>query len=267
MAFQESRSGGVVTLHSSVIPALHAFTTRDAGESAGVYASLNLGQNRGDDESAVRRNYALMGEALGFDASRMVFSRQVHGTEVRLSGREDLRAPFEAVPYEADGLLTRETDVPLIIFIADCVPILLCDPETGAVGAVHAGWRGTVQDIASRAVSKMAEEYGCRREDIRAAIGPCISQCCYETGGEVARAAEALMGPDAGRYIEPRGEKFMIDLKGINAQRLLAAGLRPENIDMSDECTACSSDKFWSHRVTKGIRGSQAALIMRKGTA
>jgi YfiH family protein len=266
MPFIENNASGLVYMTSSKLAAAHAFTTRRGGVSSGIYESLNLRMGVGDELQSVLRNYGLLGSAVGFDPSGLAFSHQVHGTEVRRVTAADLQAPDAPVPYEADGLITAEKDVPLIIFTADCVPILLFDPVGCAVGAVHAGWRGTVHDIAGKAVRKMAESFGCRPADIRAAIGPCISACCYETGRDVADAVRAL-GGGAGEFAVPGNDKYMVDLKGLNAHLLQRAGLSAENIDISPECTSCLSEKYWSHRVTHGRRGSQASVIMLKGSA
>lgn len=265
MAFSENKSDGLVYMTASSITVTHAFTTRLGGVSGGVYASLNLKQDLGDDAENVLQNYGLLGKALGFDPEKMAFSRQVHGAEVRLITKADCRPPLLPVPYEADGLITAEKNVPLVIFTADCVPILLHDPVRGAVGAVHAGWRGTVSDIAGAAVRKMARGLGCRPADIRAAIGPCISLCCFETGSDVRDAVVSLLGADAGPYLVPSGEKYRVDLKGVNSLLLERAGLDRRHIDISPDCTSCLCEKYWSHRVTNGRRGSQAAVIMMKG--
>ena len=249
------------------ISAAHAFTTRFGGISRGIYASLNLAVNSDDDPSDVRENYGRLCRAVGIGPDRFVFSRQVHKTEIRLVARGDLRTPFVPVPYEADGLITAEEEVPLIIFTADCIPILLHDPVRRAVGAVHAGWRGTALDITGTAVREMAARLGCSPWNIRAAIGPGISQCCFETGPEVPDAMRETLGGDADAFIRPCGGKYMVDLKGINRQLLTRAGVLDENIEISDECTVCRSDKYWSHRTTRGRRGTQASVIMLKGNA
>ncbi len=265
MPFIENKAGDMLFMTSTALGVTHAFTTRFGGVSEGIYESLNLGQNVGDDPACVRRNYELLGSALGFDADRLVLSRQVHGITVRHVKKEDMMSPFAPVPYEADGLITEEKDVPLMIFTADCVPILLYDPGR-AVGAVHAGWRGTVGDISGAAIRQMARCFGSRPSDIRAAIGPCISACCYETGEDVKTAVFNVLGGEASAYVTPRGKKFMTDLKGINRLLLIRAGVKPANIEASPECTSCLSRKFWSHRVTSGKRGSQASIIMMKGS-
>ena len=138
----------------------------------------------------------------------------------------------------------------------------MCIRDSRAAAAVHAGWRGTALGIAERAVEKMRDLYGCDPGNIRAAIGPCISKCCFETDEDVPNAMTAALGAGALKFIEMReGAKFRVDLKGLNALRLERAGLDPERIAVSPECTACRSDKYWSHRVTGGERGSQAAVI------
>lgn len=265
MPYLENKNGDLVYMTASNITSPHAFTTRLGGVSSGNFASLNLGMNVGDEPSNVRQNYKTLGNALGFEPDSLVFSRQVHKTDVRIVSKQDRRPLFEPIPYEADGLLTAETDVPLVIFTADCVPILLYDPVARAVGAVHAGWRGTVADIAGVAIRKMVQHFGCRPEDIRAAIGPCISQCCFETGDDVAADVRLLLGSRATFFIVQHGEKSMVDLKGINAQLLKYAGVT--NIEISHECTSCLNNKYWSHRVTNGRRGSQASVILMKGRA
>ena len=265
MPFEENRKGTLLFMTASNIDTVHAFTTRFGGVSRGIYDALNLGYKEGDAPDNVRHNYVILGQALGIDPDGLVFSRQVHEDTIRVACGDDRRAPYAPIPYEADGLITTETDLPLIIFSADCTPILLQDPVRGAVGAVHAGWRGTAMNIAGAAVKKLCGEFGCRPENIRAAIGPCISACCFETDRDVRDAIEHVLGAEASSYAVPRYGKYMADLKGVNALLLKRAGLRQDNIEISHECTSCHSDKYWSHRVTKGKRGSQAAVIMLKG--
>lgn len=149
----------------------------------------------------------------------------------------------------------------MVIFAADCVPILLEDTNTGSVAAVHAGWRGTAHNIVSNAVYEMKKNFGTQPENIKAAIGPCISSCCYEVGEDVF-AGISSMGDNFLKYLESSGgKKWMADLKGANREALINSGLRPSNIDVCTQCTFCLSNKYWSHRATNGQRGSQAAII------
>lgn len=244
----------------------HGFTSRLGGVSEGIYASLNLGGNRGDDPGRVRENYRRVCEALEVDMGKLVFSGQVHGDVVRRVTLADGGKGLDRkVDYDADGLVTDEPGLTLVVFGADCLTILLCDPERKVAAAVHAGWRGTALGIAARAVEIMVRDYGCREKDILAAIGPGISKCCFETGPEVPLAMKEALGEEAFPYISPeRTGKCKVDLKGLNALWLNRSGVETTNIDISSECTLCAPETYWSHRYTKGERGSQAALICLK---
>ena len=240
----------------------HAFTTRFGGVSEGQFSSLNLGMHRGDDAQNVQRNYAILAETLGFDLQALVLTRQVHSDMVRTVSRKDALGLDHREYPECDALITGEPGVALGIFTADCTPILFHDPVTGAVGAAHAGWRGTAADIAGKTVQAMTREFGCRPENIRAAIGPNIGFCCFETDGDVPAALEETFGNQVRRYVRPQQEKYYVNLKEINALALRRAGVK--NIEISEACTMCEHDRFWSHRYTRGNRGSQGAIIVCK---
>ncbi|MCC8123556.1 MAG: peptidoglycan editing factor PgeF [Oscillospiraceae bacterium] len=247
----------------------HAFSTRMGGVSEGMYSSLNLGANRGDDPKHVRENYRRFCAALGVQPERLVFSRQVHADGVRTVTCADIGKGLDReIDYEADALMTDIPGIVLTVFTADCLPILLYDPVRRAVAAVHAGWRGTALDIAGRAAARMGEVYGSDPKDILAAVGPCIAKCCFETGADVPNAMTEVLGSAALPYIasQPAG-KFHVDLKGINTCLLERAGLQAAHISISNACTSCRPDEFWSHRVTQGQRGSQAAVIALDGCA
>ena len=253
-------------LSSPLLDTPHGFSTRLGGVSEGALASLNLGCHRGDRPENLRENYRRFCAAIGADPASLVMTRQVHGAAVRAVGREDVKGDLlDPVPFEADGLTTDVPGVALFIFSADCVPILFFDPAARAVGACHAGWRGTAGAIARATVTAMAARYGCRPSDIRAAIGPAIGPCCFETDEDVPQAMEAALGPLARPHMARAGEKWHVDLKAINRAILLEAGLAPEHIDVSDACTCCAHERFWSHRYTGGRRGSQAAAVLLEG--
>jgi YfiH family protein len=267
MGFTEYEQNGLVWLTADVLPCTHGFTTRFGGVSKGVFASLNLGERTEDDPAAVLENYRRLREALGLRGEGMAFTRQVHGTEVRVITEEHRRQPLDGDRPACDGLVTKMRRLPLIIFSADCIPVLLCEPDAGVIGAVHCGWRSTVRDILGTAVLKMCS-LGARPEKIRAAIGPGIGGCCFETGPEVGEALFAWLGEGSGRFCAAspdNPEKMMVDLRGADRERLLRLGLRSQHIAVSDECTKCRPDKYWSHRVTGPLRGSQAAVISLDG--
>jgi len=265
MAIVLRQSGELIYLADEEIPVPHAFTTRFGGVSEGIFASLNLGQNLGDDPVLVSENYDRIAKVLETTRDRLVFSRQMHGDRVRVVGQTDCKRPCHgAADEEADGLVTADAGVTLAVFTADCIPILLWDAGTGAVGAVHAGWRSTAQNIAGKAVQKMID-FGAVPGQIRAAIGPGIGRCCFETGPEVPQAIDRVLD-DTGAHEAPpyktkSNGKAMVDLKEVNRCLLLRAGLSPERITVAAQCTMCAHEMFWSHRMTGGARGSQAAMI------
>lgn len=207
----------------------------------------------------VEKNIRILGNALDFDPEKLVLTRQTHSDIVRVVTDADCAGFCHRDYPECDALVTNTPGVSLMVFAADCTPLLFHDPVTGAVGAAHAGWRGTLQSIGAKTVKAMVQNFGCDPGNIRAAIGPNIAQCHFETDADVPEAMIAAFGEDGKPYIEKRGAKYHLDLKQINAMVLRRAGV--EHIEISDACTYCQCDRFWSHRATKGERGSQGAII------
>ncbi len=259
MAIKTVKQGTMEYLVAERIGVRHCFTTRLGGVSEGYLDSLNIGMNRGDKPEHVVENFRILGRALGFDMERLVLTHQVHTDLVRRVTRADHRGLDHRDYPECDGLVTGEPGTALVIFTADCTPILLHDPVTGAVGACHAGWRSTALDIAGKTVRKMMAEFGCDPKNIRAAIGPNLDACCFETDADVPGAMVAAFGGEVKKWIRPAGEKYYVNLKEINAFALRRAGV--EQIEISDACTLCQHDRYWSHRYTRGVRGSQGAII------
>ena len=255
------KNGQLEYLTAEGIAAPHCFTTRLGGVSQGHLQSLNIGTSRGDTPENVLENYRRLGSSLGFDIHNLVLSRQTHSDIVHVVTEKDRGAGLFAPPLpDCDGLVTNTPGIALVVFTADCTPILFWDSETHAVGAAHAGWRGTASGIAARVVEAMGREYGSKPENIRAAIGPNIGYCHFETDEDVPQAIRAAFGPEAEKWITSNGEKYFLDLKAINRLVLNRAGV--ETVEMSDACTVCQCDRFWSQRVTKGLRGSQGAIIV-----
>ena len=260
MAVITVKNGALEYLRAENIGTQHCFTTRIGGVSQGAAAGLNIGAHRGDPMENIRRNYALLSDALGFDPDCLVLGNQVHGNLVRTVTRQDARG-LDHLDYPAcDGLITNQPGVGLVIFTADCTPVLLYDPVTGAVGAVHAGWKGTALDICGNAVRAMEESFGCRPENIRAAIGPNIAQCCFETDGDVPQALIETYTGAVKEHIITSSHKYYVNLKAINAYALRRVGV--QNIDISHHCTACMPTHYWSHRKMGIHRGSQGGIIL-----
>ena len=262
MAIITQTIGTLQILTAQGIGAKHGFTTRLGGVSTGNLGSLNLGANRGDDFENVAENYRILANALDFAPQHTVLTRQTHSDIVRVVDKTHHLGFDHRLYPECDGLITCDPGTALVVFTADCTPILLHDPVTGAVGAVHAGWRGTAANIAGKAVKAMCDAFGCEAANIRAAIGPNIAQCCFVTDMDVPLAMIDALGDAALPHIRSRRQKNYVNLKAINAQFLRNAGVT--HIEMSHSCTMCQSNRFWSHRVTKGNRGSQGAIIVCK---
>ena len=267
MNIVEQNKNGITFFQSDGIAAAggaaHGFSTRLGGVSEGMWASLNLGVGRGDDPDHVRENYRRFFAAIGADGRQLAMSNQVHGGVVRCVTSADLHAdPYEKVGYEADGLMTDLPGVALVVYSADCIPILFYDPVRRVIAAAHAGWRGTAAGIAAAAVDRMKNVYGCRPEDILAAVGPGIGPDCFETHEDVPNAMTAALSTAVLQHIKIKENgKFAVDLKAINAMRLEQAGLDPARIAVCGFCTACQPDRFWSHRKLGTSRGSMAAVI------
>lgn len=263
MAITPVRIGQLEYLAAEGIAVPHGFTTRLGGVSTGHLASMNIGGHRGDDPFCVAKNFQILGDALGFSTEDLVLTKQTHSDIVRAVGREDAGKGLDHDAYpESDALITKEPGVGLVVFTADCTPILFYDPVTGAVGAAHAGWRGTAAGIAAKTVEAMVAAYGCKAETVRAAIGPNIGPCCFETDADVPDAMVKALGEDARAYIRQQGRKYYVNLKELNALWLKRAGV--VHIEISPLCTACNQDRFWSHRRTGTRRGSQGAIIVCK---
>ena len=241
----------------------HGFSTRLGGVSEGVYASMNLSFTRGDDATAVRENFSRFCQAIGVKHEHAVISAQEHHTAIYNATAADRgRGVTRERGYtDIDGLITDEPNVVLFTQYADCVPLFFVDPIRKVVGTSHAGWRGTAAEIGAVTVERMAKDYGCNRDDILAGIAPSIGPCCFEVDAPVITEFEKLPFYDEGCFEPVGGDKAMINLWEVNRRTLVAAGIKPEHITVTDLCTKCHPDVFWSHRVTGPQRGSLAGAI------
>lgn len=242
----------------------HAFSTRLGGVSEGEFTSMNLAFNRGDNPEAVTENYRRICRSAGFDFNSLTASAQDHHTVVRAVTRGNRGVGiYQPRDLESvDALITNQTGVTLVTYFADCTPLFFVDTKNRAIGLAHAGWRGTVGRIGEKVVREMTARYGTDPADIVAAVGPAISVCCYEVDEPCARHFLDLTDLETDKFVFPKeGGKFMLDLLETNRQILAAAGVKPGNITVSDLCTNCHSDLLWSHRATKGHRGTMCAFM------
>ena len=263
MAVTINKIGKLEFLTAEEIHAPHCFTTRLGGVSTGIFSSLNLNFSRGDDPALVVENYRRIGAVLGFTPEDVVNARQIHSDiVVRVDENNRGNLTVRDASPECDALITNTPGLALYVSTADCTPILLWDSVTGAVGAAHAGWRGTASAIGAKTVEAMMREFGTKPENIRAAIGPNIGICHFETDADVPEAMAAAFGEEANAFIRKQNDKYYVNLKEINALALRQAGVT--HIEISSLCTMCQPDRFWSHRVTKGQRGAQGGIIVCK---
>lgn len=231
----------------------HAVMGRLGGVSGGAYYSLNVGGSVGDDPVAVAENLRRVYAVLGWCGKDVVSGHQVHGDRVHRVSADDAGRTIPAT----DALIS---DVPGLLLLgryADCVPVLLFDPIKGAVGLAHAGWRGTVQRIAAKAVEAMTGAFDSRAEDMRAVIGPSIGPCCFEVGNQVLEVFRDAYPDPASGIADVEGGR--VNLWRANALQLEECGVRV--IDVAGLCTACHVDRFYSHRREKGNTGRFAVAI------
>lgn len=261
--FYLENKDGVITLKCRAldgVPGLrHGFSTRHGGVSEGYLASMSFSYDR-EPEEKVDENFRRFSEANGLPFDSLVLTHQTHTARVATVDEPFKNQGRHRKLRETDGLVTATPGLGLVCFTADCVPVLLADPEKGIVGAVHAGWRGTVQGIAAEAVRRMAE-LGAEPERIIAAIGPSIGPCCFEVGPEVQAEFTRLFGKKLPIVPSHREGHTMVDLWQANEWILLEAGLVKEHIYPSKICTVCNNSDFYSHRYTKGMRGSLIGAI------
>jgi len=234
---------------------VHAILTRHGGVSRPPYATLNLGQAVGDDRAAVEANHARVYQALGIDRAQVVKCHLVHGNAVHLVTARDGGQWLG----KADGMITGQPGIFLSMRFADCTPILLNDSRRRAVGVVHAGWRGTLQNVAGAVVRAMIEALGCRAGDITAIIGPSVGPCCYQVGSDVIAAVEATLVGSETLLLRRNDGRAHFDLWKANQRQLLAAGVgQVLNMEL---CTVCHTHQFFSHRGEGGRTGRFGVVI------
>lgn len=247
---------------------LHGFSTRLGGVSESYLGAMNLSFSRGDDREKVLENHRRFSKALGYEAEKLVFSDQVHKTHIHKVTKADAGKGIlrESDIKETDGLVTNVPGIPMITFYADCVPLLFYDPEKNVIAMAHSGWKGTVLKIGAKMVAYMQSEYGSRPENIVCAIAPSICQGCYEVSEDVAEQFYSAFSAscwDSLLYAKDNG-KYQLNLHKACESTLLEAGIQKEHLDITDLCTCCNPEIFFSHRASQGRRGNLAAVMMLK---
>lgn len=234
----------------------HAFFTRDGGVSEGAFASLNFAWSNGDDEARVRENLARGAAFLGVLPAHLYFLSQVHGVDVHEVDAGDRWD--EVVTREGDAIVSRDPRVACGVRAADCVPILIADARSGAVAAVHSGWRGTVLDVVASAIARLVA-LTTEPPHLVAAVGPHISLAAFEVGDEVAREIESASAA-VGAVDRARWDKPHVDLRAIVHAELVRAGVAA--IDHLEGCTFGDPSRFFSYRRDGRASGRHLAAIV-----
>lgn len=244
----------------------HAFSTRVGGVSKGYLGSMNLSFHRGDDPEKVMENHRRFAGAVGYDYTKLVFSDQVHKTDIYKVTEADAGKGIvrDSDITETDGLMTNVPGIPLMTFYADCVPVFFYDPVKKVVAMNHSGWKGTVAKISKCMIERLGDEYGTDPSDLICAVGPSICKDCYEVSEDVADQFKmAYTESQVSQIVYPKeGGKYLLDLHRANYFNLVDAGVKPEKIDITNICTCCNSEWLFSHRASKGLRGNLGAVIM-----
>jgi YfiH family protein len=226
-----------------------AESTRHGGVSENPFSSLNLGINTNDDAEKVRQNRRIFFDKLGIGEAQFASSYQVHGDKVQLVWEAGRTEGF-------DALVTNQPNVFIGVTVADCTPILIYDAKNQAVGAVHAGWRGTVAQIVSKTLQTMQQAYDTQPAHCYAYVGTCIDECSFEVGEEVAEQFEGNF-----KRFDTTLEKYLIDLKKANVAQLEACGVPTSQIEISPYSTVTHNEDYFSYRLEKGQTGRMLAVI------
>ena len=238
-------------LTASSLCAHHGFPTRAGGVSTGAFTSLNSSYAVGDDPAAVRANLEALAAAAHVTPERLFTVKQVHGDRV-------VNALESAADTEADALVTRTPGTAVGVRTADCVPILLEDRRTGAVAAVHAGWRGVIAHIVAKALAQLIGPGGAP-DEVYAAIGPSIQRCCFEVDGDLPERFTQAFGDEV--LVAPApGAKARLDLTRAVQLTLDRSGVPSGHVATLPQCTMCDA-RFFSHRRDRGLTGRHLSFI------
>lgn len=211
----------------------YRFTTRFGGVSQAPYDSLNLAFHVGDNPEYVKKNRELLQEELGI--SKLVFMEQVHGDKVVLIQNGDEEPT-------CDAMITQRSDTALAVMVADCIPILFYDAVHQAIGVAHAGRVGSLLHVGQKCALAMGEHFGTKMSELRIFMGPSIHACCYEVG------KEAIAGFE--KYTHLQDDKYFLDLQSYNVDAFISIGVKPEHIEISQECS-CGDENYFSYRRDK----------------
>lgn len=232
----------------------HAVTTRNG--SGGPYNALNLAYHVGDDAEHVSENRRRLAEKLGYDATRLIAAQQVHGVRSQIVTEADAGCgafAWDSALPDCDAIIVQASQIPVLIQVADCAPLLVVDTRNHVLSVIHVGWRGAAEEVTSRTLAQMESAFGTNGAGVKIGAGPCLCNDCFEIGVEVADAASE-MAPEA---VLRRGEwhKPHLDLRLLLRSDLEKFGVLPQNIEVMPHCPRCQNDLLFSHRGQNGTAG------------
>ena len=237
----------------------HCFSSRIGGVSKPPYTSMNLAYHMGDNPLDVNKNYQKICENVGFDYKQIKMTKQRHQTGIHVINEEDV-----CIPEGIDGLITTVTGPVLTTYYADCVPLLFLDPVKKVIANSHAGWRGTMHQMAEKTILRMVDQFDCQPREILVGIGPSISARYFEVEKAVVHEFELNLPSVMSNIYRKSEHKWHIDLSQINHERLIEVGVLAQHIEVADFCTFENEKHFYSHRREGRARGNMAAMIALK---
>ncbi len=240
----------------------HAFLTRKGIGEEGPLSSLDFREKDGYEKVEAKRRKVVLGKLFGFDHARLVIARQVHGDGVlvideSIDRNRDILSQLSGA--KGDAIVTTLDGIALGVLTADCLPVIFFDPLVRAAAVVHAGWQGTSKCVTGKTIEVLKNRFGSNPEDVIAAMGPAIGPCCYEIKDDVANRFANMDGA----ILADNGIK-LLDLKRANLLQMLEYGIKEEHISISDICTSCKTDLFFSFRKEGEAAGRQLSFILMK---
>ena len=231
---------------------VHLITQKDSTQPYSFSLALHTQEN----PSEIIKNRTIFNQY--FPNMSFIVANQTHSANIKIITKQETQGwrTLESAIENCDALITNQKNIMLTILTADCVPILLFDKKQNVISAIHAGWKGTEQKIVYKTIEKMKEIFNSNPKDILASIAPSIGKCCYEVDWNVAKNFKEIKNA-----YEDRGEKQMLDLPYINKVQLLQVGLEEDNIELSNVCTACEVENYFSYRKEKGCSGRFMSMI------
>jgi YfiH family protein len=243
----------------------HFVSTRNGGVSKAPFDACNMSYAVADNPAEVAQNREIVCQKMGFVTQQLCVPQQTHSATIQVVTEVDKgKGAYDFVSGipNTDGLVSNQKNITLMVFSADCVMSLFYDTKLQVIGAVHAGWRGTVQKITAKMLESMQQNFGTQAENVLVGIAPAIRACCYEVGEEVAESVVQAFGTEE-KYLlkNPISQKYHFDLHYANQKQLIDVGILEKNITTMQICTQCESKTFFSSRAGKGITGRFAAGI------